>query len=154
MWCYFDAFLTLVEPNNYKEALKESCWIEVMQEEIHEFKRLQVCELVPHLDYIMSINLKWIFKVKLDEFRGVLKNKVRLVAKGFRQKEGINFEESFAPVARIEAIRIFAVNASHKNMTVYQMDVNTAFLNDVLREEVYVSQTERFVAQDHPNHVY
>ncbi|GJT41510.1 copia protein [Tanacetum coccineum] len=102
----------------------------------------------------MLINLKWIFKVKLDEFGGVLENKARLVAKGFRQEEGIDFEESFAPVARIEAIRIFISNAAHKNMTVYQIDVNTAFLNDELREEVYVNQPEGFVDQDHPNHVY
>ncbi|GJR15497.1 retrovirus-related pol polyprotein from transposon TNT 1-94 [Tanacetum coccineum] len=102
----------------------------------------------------MLINLKWIFKVKLDEFGGVLKNKARLVAKGYRQKKGIKFEESFAPVGRIEAIRIFLANVTHKNMTVYQMDVKTAFLNGVLREEVYVSQPEGFVDQDHPNHMY
>ncbi|GKD27739.1 retrovirus-related pol polyprotein from transposon TNT 1-94 [Tanacetum coccineum] len=104
MWCYFDAFLTTVEPKNYKEAILDSSWIEAIQEEIHEFERLQVWELVPRPDYIMLINLKWIFKVKRDEFGGVLKSKARLVAKGFRQEEGIDFEESFAPVARIEAI--------------------------------------------------
>nr|GEU32800.1 retrovirus-related Pol polyprotein from transposon TNT 1-94 [Tanacetum cinerariifolium] len=80
--------------------------------------------------------------------------KLMLYAKGFHQEEGIDFEESFALVARIEAIWIFVVNASHKNMTVYQMDVNTSFLNGELREEVYVSQPEGFVDQDHPNHVY
>ncbi|GJZ60718.1 retrovirus-related pol polyprotein from transposon TNT 1-94 [Tanacetum coccineum] len=110
--------------------------IEAIQEEIHEFDRLQVWELVPRPDCIMLINLKWIFKVKLDEFGGVLKNKARLVAKGYRYEEGIDFEESFAPVGQIEAIRIFIANATHKNMTVYQMDVKTAFLNGVLREEV------------------
>ncbi|GKC96400.1 retrovirus-related pol polyprotein from transposon TNT 1-94, partial [Tanacetum coccineum] len=76
---------------------------------------------------------------------GVLKNKARLVAQGFRQEEGINFEESFALVARIEAIRIFIANAAHKNMTIYQMDVKTAFLNGKLKEEFYVSQPEGFV---------
>ncbi|GJW26637.1 retrovirus-related pol polyprotein from transposon TNT 1-94 [Tanacetum coccineum] len=104
MWWYFDAFLTSVEPNNYKEALLESSWIEAMQEEIYEFEHLQVWELVPGPDYIMLINLKWIFKVKRDEFSSVFKNKDMLVAKGFRQEEGIDFEKSFAPVARIEAI--------------------------------------------------
>ncbi|GKA62014.1 retrovirus-related pol polyprotein from transposon TNT 1-94 [Tanacetum coccineum] len=99
----------------------------------------------------MLISLKWIFKVKRDEFGGVLKNKARLVAKGFRQEEGIDFEESFAPVARIKAIRIFVANAAHKNMTIYQMDVKTAFLNGELREEVYVSQPEGFVDPDNPN---
>ncbi|GJW89421.1 retrovirus-related pol polyprotein from transposon TNT 1-94 [Tanacetum coccineum] len=92
--------------------------------------------------------------VKLDEFGGVLKNKARLVAKDFRQEEGIDFEESFTPVARIEAIGIFIANAAHKNMTVYQMDVKTAFLNGVLQEVVDVSQPEGFVDQDHPNYVY
>nr|GEU94478.1 retrovirus-related Pol polyprotein from transposon TNT 1-94 [Tanacetum cinerariifolium] len=77
----------------------------------------------------MVITLKWIYKVKLDELGGILKNKARLVARGYRQKEGIDFEESFAPVARLEAIRIFLAYAAHKNMVVYQMDVKTAFLN-------------------------
>ncbi|GJW34755.1 retrovirus-related pol polyprotein from transposon TNT 1-94 [Tanacetum coccineum] len=102
----------------------------------------------------MLIKLKWIYKVKKDEFGGVLKNKARLVAHGYRQEEGIDLEESFAPVARIEAIRIFIANAANKNMTIYQMDVKTAFLNGELREEVYVSQPEGFVDQDKPNHVY
>ncbi|GJY41713.1 retrovirus-related pol polyprotein from transposon TNT 1-94 [Tanacetum coccineum] len=122
IWCYFDAFLTSVEPKNFKQAMTEPSWIDAMQEEIHEFKRL--------------------------------KNKARLVAQGFRQEEGIDFEESFAPVARIEAIRIFVANAAHKNMTIYQMDVKTAFLNGELKEEVYVSQPEGFVDQDNPSHVY
>nr|GFB35362.1 retrovirus-related Pol polyprotein from transposon TNT 1-94 [Tanacetum cinerariifolium] len=95
-----------------------------------------------------------ICKVKLDEYGDVLKNKARLVAKGYRQEDGIDFEESFAPVARIEAIRIFNANATSKNMTVYQMDVKTAFLNGKLKEEVYVSLPECFVDPDHPTHVY
>ncbi|GKD33615.1 retrovirus-related pol polyprotein from transposon TNT 1-94 [Tanacetum coccineum] len=125
-----------------------------MQDEIHEFDRLQVWELVPQLDCVMIIALKWIYKVKLDEYGDVLKNKARLVAKGYRQEEGIDFEESFAPVARIEAIRIFIANAASKNMTIYQMDVKTSFLNGELKEEVYVSQPEGFVDLDHPTHVY
>ncbi|GJY93552.1 retrovirus-related pol polyprotein from transposon TNT 1-94 [Tanacetum coccineum] len=92
--------------------------------------------------------------VKLDELGGILKNKARLVARGYRQEEVIDFEESFAPVARIEAIRIFLAFAAQKNMIVYQMDVKTAFLNGILREEVYVSQPNGFVDQDNPNHVY
>nr|GFC48388.1 retrovirus-related Pol polyprotein from transposon TNT 1-94 [Tanacetum cinerariifolium] len=85
---------------------------------------------------------------------GILENKARLVARGYRQEEGIDFEESFAPVVRIEAIQIFLAYAAHKNMLVYQMDVKTAFLNDNLREDVYVSQPDGFVDQDNPNHVY
>ncbi|GJW67626.1 retrovirus-related pol polyprotein from transposon TNT 1-94 [Tanacetum coccineum] len=106
-----------------------------MQEEFNEFEQLEVWELVPCPDRVMIITLKWIFKVKSDELGGVLKNKDRLVVKGYRQEEGIDFEGSFALVARVEAIRIFIAYAAHKNMTVYQMDVKTAFLNGILREE-------------------
>ncbi|GKB88571.1 retrovirus-related pol polyprotein from transposon TNT 1-94 [Tanacetum coccineum] len=103
MWCYFDAFLSSVKPKNFKQAMTEPSWIDAMQEEIYEFERLEV---------------------KTDEFGRVVKNKARLVAQGFKQEEGIDFEESFASVARIEAIRIFVANAAHKNMTIYQMDDN------------------------------
>nr|GFB04213.1 retrovirus-related Pol polyprotein from transposon TNT 1-94 [Tanacetum cinerariifolium] len=155
LFCYYDAFLTSVEPKTYKEALTQSCWIEAMQEELNEFERLEVWELlVPRPDKVMVITLKWIYKVKLDETGGILKNKARLVARGYHQEKGIDFEESFAPVARLEAIRIFLAYAAHKNMVVYQMDVETAFLNGNLREEVYVSQPDGFVDQDNPNHVY
>nr|GEZ52679.1 retrovirus-related Pol polyprotein from transposon TNT 1-94 [Tanacetum cinerariifolium] len=144
----------LVPNPNFKYAIIEDCWFQAMQDEIHEFDRVQVWELVPQPDCVMIIALKWIYKVKLDEYGYVLKNKARLVAKGYRQEEGIDFEESFAPVARIEAIRIFIANAASKNMTVYQMDVKTAFLNGDLKEEVYVCQLEGFVDPDHPTHVY
>ncbi|GKD88803.1 integrase, catalytic region, zinc finger, CCHC-type containing protein, partial [Tanacetum coccineum] len=90
-----------------------------MQEELNEFERLEVWELVPRPDKVNVITLKWIYKVKLDELGGILKNKARLVACGYRQKEGIDFEESFAPVARLEAIRIFLAFAAHMNMVVY-----------------------------------
>nr|GEW76518.1 retrovirus-related Pol polyprotein from transposon TNT 1-94 [Tanacetum cinerariifolium] len=152
--CYFDAFLSFVEPKSYKDALTESYWIEAMQEELNEFECLKVWELVPHPDYVMVITLKWIYKVKLDEVERVLKNKAHLVARSYHQKEGINFEESFSLVARLEAIRIFIAFAAHMSMVVYQMDVKTAFLNGILREEVYVSQPNGFVDPDNPNHVY
>nr|GEV79764.1 retrovirus-related Pol polyprotein from transposon TNT 1-94 [Tanacetum cinerariifolium] len=107
-----------------------------------------------NFDKVMVITLKWIYKVKLDELGGILKNKARLVARGYRQEEGIDFEESFAPVPRLEAIRIFLAYVAHKNMVVYQMDVKTAFLNGNLREEVYVSQPNGFVDPDNLNHVH
>ncbi|GKA74212.1 retrovirus-related pol polyprotein from transposon TNT 1-94 [Tanacetum coccineum] len=132
MWCYFDAFLTLVEPKNFKQAMTKPSLIDAMQEEIHEFERLKVWELVPYPDNVFLIKLKWINKVKTDE----------------------SGRESFAPVARIEAIRIFVANAAHKNMTIYQMDVKTDFLNGKLKKEVYVSQPEVFVDQNNPSHVY
>nr|GEU58098.1 retrovirus-related Pol polyprotein from transposon TNT 1-94 [Tanacetum cinerariifolium] len=111
-----------IEPKNYKDALTQACWIKAMQEELYEFKRLEVWKLVSRPDKVMVITLKWIYKVKLDELGGILKNKARLVARGYRQEEGIDFEESFAPVARLDAIRIFLAYAAHMNMIIYQMD--------------------------------
>ncbi|GJU81779.1 retrovirus-related pol polyprotein from transposon TNT 1-94 [Tanacetum coccineum] len=132
----------------------EPSWIDAMQEEIHEFERLQVWELVPCPDKVMLIKLKWIYKVKTNKFGGVLKYKAILVAQGFRQEEGIDFEESFAPDSRTKAIRIFVANASNTDMMIFQMDVKTAFLSGELKEEVYVSQPKGFVDQDNPSHVY
>nr|GEW98179.1 hypothetical protein [Tanacetum cinerariifolium] len=140
--------------HNYKDALTQACWIEAMQEELHEFKHLKVWELVPRPDKVMVITLKWIYMVKLDELGGILKNKARLVTRGYRQEEGIDFKESFALVARLDAIRIFLAYAAHMNMIVYQMDVKMAFLNGILREEVYVRQPDGFVDQDNLIHVY
>nr|GEU35776.1 retrovirus-related Pol polyprotein from transposon TNT 1-94 [Tanacetum cinerariifolium] len=131
LFCYYDAFLTSVKPKTYKDALTQSGWIEAMQEELNEFERLEVWELVPRPDKVMVITLKWIYKVKLDELG-----------------------DSFASVARLEAKRIFLAYVTHKNMAVYQMDVKTAFLNGNLREEVYVSQPDGFMDPDNPNHVY
>ncbi|GKC25734.1 retrovirus-related pol polyprotein from transposon TNT 1-94, partial [Tanacetum coccineum] len=111
-------------------------------------------ELVPHPDHVMIITLKWIYKVKLDELGGVLKNKAQLVVRGYCQEEGIDFEESFTLVARLKAIHIFLTFVAHMNMVVYQMDVKTAFLNGILREKVYVSQSDGFLDSENPNHVY
>ncbi|GJS66498.1 retrovirus-related pol polyprotein from transposon TNT 1-94 [Tanacetum coccineum] len=135
IWCCFDAFLTSVEPKNFKQAMTEPSWIDAMQEEIYKFQRLEAWELVPSPDKVLLIKLKWIYKVKTDEFNRVLKNKASLVAQGFRQEKRIDFQESFASVARIEAIRIFVANAAHKNMTIYQIDVKTDFLNGELKKE-------------------
>nr|GEZ32440.1 retrovirus-related Pol polyprotein from transposon TNT 1-94 [Tanacetum cinerariifolium] len=108
----------------------------------------------PSINKVMLIKLKWIYKVKTDEFREVLKNKARLVVQEFKQEEGINFKESFASVARIEANHIFVADAANKNMTIFQMDVKTTFLNGELKEEVYIPQPEGFVDHDNPSHVY
>ncbi|GJX63437.1 retrovirus-related pol polyprotein from transposon TNT 1-94 [Tanacetum coccineum] len=133
-----------VIPTIVHTAAPNSEHIEAMQEELNEFEHLEVWELVPRLDKVMVITLKWIYKVKLNELGGILKNKARLVARGYRQEEGIDFEESFATVARLDAIRIFLAFAAHMNMIVYQMDVKRAFLNDILREEksAAISSTE------------
>nr|GEX18147.1 integrase, catalytic region, zinc finger, CCHC-type, peptidase aspartic, catalytic [Tanacetum cinerariifolium] len=154
LFCYYNEFLTYVEPKMYKDDLTQSYWIEAMQEELNEFERLEVWEIVPRPNKVMVITLKWIYKVKLGELRGILKNKARLVARGYRQEEEIDFEKSFASVTRLEAIRIFLAYAAHKNMVIYQMDMKTEFLNGNLREEVYVSQSDGFVDPDNPNHLY
>ncbi|GJZ73802.1 retrovirus-related pol polyprotein from transposon TNT 1-94, partial [Tanacetum coccineum] len=144
----------IVEPKNIKEAMVDSAWIEAMQEELHQFDRLQVWELVDKPFGKNVIKLKWLWKNKKDEDQTVIRNKARLVAKGYAQEEGIDFEESFAPVARLEAVRIFVAYAAHKSFPIYQMDVKTAFLNGPLKEEVYVAQPDGFVDPDHPEKVY
>ncbi|GJS35941.1 retrovirus-related pol polyprotein from transposon TNT 1-94 [Tanacetum coccineum] len=154
LWCFYHYVLSKVKPKNFKTVVTEACWFEAMQEEIHEFDRLQVWELVPKLECVMIISLKWIYKVKLDEYGDVMKNKARLVAKRYHQEKDIDFKESFAPVARIEAIRFFISNAASKNMIIYQMDVKTVFLNVELKEKVYISRLKGFVDLDHLTHIY
>nr|GFC29792.1 copia protein [Tanacetum cinerariifolium] len=125
-----------------------------MQEELFQFKRLDVWVLVPAPDNISPLTLKWLFENKHDEEQTVIRNKYRLVVRGYRQKEGIDFKESLASVARMEAIRIFLAYVAHKSFTVFQMDVKTAFLHGSLKEDVYVCQPEGFIDADHPSHVY
>ncbi|GJX73556.1 copia protein [Tanacetum coccineum] len=134
--------------------MADSACIESMQEELHQFDRLDVWELVDKPLYENVINLKWLWKNKRGEENTIIRNKSRLVAKGYAQKEGIDFEESFAPVARLEAIRLFIAYAAHKSFTVYQMDVKTTFLYGPLKEEVYVNQPDGFVNPYHPDKVY
>ncbi|GJW16413.1 retrovirus-related pol polyprotein from transposon TNT 1-94 [Tanacetum coccineum] len=143
-----------IEPKNIKEAMADHSWIESMQDELNHFERLQVWELVPRPEEKNIIALKWLWKNKCDAENIVVRNKTRLVAKGYRQEEGIDFEESFAPVARLEAVRMFIAYAAHKNITIFQMDVKTAFLNGPLKDEVYVSQPEGFINPEFPDHVY
>ncbi|GJQ95897.1 retrovirus-related pol polyprotein from transposon TNT 1-94 [Tanacetum coccineum] len=152
--CMFALTVSIVEPKNIKEAMADSAWIEAMQDELHQFDRLKVWELVDKPFGKMIIKLKWLWKNKKDEDQTVIRNKARLVAKGYAQEEGIDFEESFAPVARLEAVQIFVAHAAHKSFPIYQMDVKTAFLNGLLKEEVYVAQPEGFVDPDHPEKVY
>ncbi|GJS01194.1 gag-pol polyprotein [Tanacetum coccineum] len=134
--------------------MADSAGIEAMQEEIHQFYRLDVWELVDKPLCKNVINMKWIWKNKRDEENIVIRNKARLVAKGYAQKEGIDFEESFALVARLEAVRLFVAHATHKSFPVYQMDVKTTFLYEPLKEEVYVNQPDWFIDPYHPDQVY
>ncbi|GJR58552.1 retrovirus-related pol polyprotein from transposon TNT 1-94 [Tanacetum coccineum] len=148
--CMFALTVSIVEPKNIKEAMADPAWIEAMQEELYQFDRLQVDK--PFGKNV--IKLKWLWKNKKDEDQTVIRNKARLVAKGYAQEEGIYFEESFAPVARLEAVRIYVAYAAHKSFPIYQMDVKMTFLNGPLKEEVYVAQPDGFVDPDHPDKVY
>ncbi|GJX54437.1 retrovirus-related pol polyprotein from transposon TNT 1-94 [Tanacetum coccineum] len=124
-----------------------------MQDKLHQFERLKVWELVPRPEGKNIIAVKWLWK-KNDAKNIVIQNKSRLVAKGYKQEKGIDFKESFASVARLEAVRMFIAFAAQKNITIFQMDVKTAFLNGPLKEEVYVSQPDGFIDLDFPDHVY
>ncbi|KAJ9544738.1 hypothetical protein OSB04_024445 [Centaurea solstitialis] len=125
-----------------------------MQEELAEFIRNNVWLLVPRPRKRTIIGSKWIFRNKLDEIGTIIRNKARLVAQGYRQEEGIDYDETFAPVARLEAIRLFLAFAAHMNFKVFQMDIKNAFLNGKLNEEVYVAQPPGFVDPKFPDHVY
>nr|GEV75150.1 retrovirus-related Pol polyprotein from transposon TNT 1-94 [Tanacetum cinerariifolium] len=121
------------EPANVDEALKDANWVSTMQDELDQFARLKVWRLVPRPDDKTIIKTKWIFKNKKDESSLVIRNKARLVAVGYCQQEGIDYDETFAPVAQIGDIRLFLAYAAHKDFTVFQMDVKTAFLNGILK---------------------
>ncbi|GJV85112.1 retrovirus-related pol polyprotein from transposon TNT 1-94 [Tanacetum coccineum] len=129
--CMFALIVSTVEPKNIKEAMADSAWIEAMQEELYQFDRLQVWELIDKPFGKIIIKLKWLCSGR-----------------------GIVFEESFASVARLEAVRIFIAYVAHKSFLIYQMDMKMTFLNGPLKEEVYVSQSNRFVNLDHTEKVY
>lgn len=141
-------------PQNVSEALNNQFWLNAMKEEISQIEKNKTWELVPRPDNKNVIGGKWIFRNKLDESGKVVRNKARFVCKGYAQQEGIDFGETFAPVARLESIRMFLAYASYKNFTVYQMDVKTAFLNGYLEEEVYMEQPEGFESSEYPGYVY
>ncbi|GJZ85311.1 putative ribonuclease H-like domain-containing protein [Tanacetum coccineum] len=152
--CLFSCFLSQEEPKTISQALQDESWVEAMQEELLQFKLQKVWVLVDLASRKKVIGTKWVFRNKRDERSIVVKNKARLVAQGFRQEEGIDYDEVFAPVARIEAIRLFLAFASYIGFTVYQIDVKSAFLYSTIKEEVYVHQPPGFVDPAHPNKVY
>ncbi|GJS39187.1 putative ribonuclease H-like domain-containing protein [Tanacetum coccineum] len=152
--CLFACFLSQFEPRKVSEALEDGSWVEAMQEELLQFKLQQVWVLVDLPNGAKVIGTKWVYRNKKDERGVVVRNKARLVAQGHRQEEGIDYDEVFAPVARIEAIRLFLAFASFMGFIVYQMDVKSAFLYGTIDEEVYVSQPPGFVDPDHPTKVY
>ncbi|GJV12589.1 ribonuclease H-like domain-containing protein [Tanacetum coccineum] len=152
--CLFACFLSQEEPKRVSKALSDPAWVEAMQEELLQFKLQNVWVLVDLPKGHRAIGTKWVYRNKKDERGIVVRNKARLVAQGHTQEEGIDYDEVFAPVARIEAIRIFLAYASFMGFTVYQMDVKSAFLYGQIEEEVYVCQPPGFEDPDHPDKVY
>ncbi|GJR60689.1 putative ribonuclease H-like domain-containing protein [Tanacetum coccineum] len=144
----------LEEPKKVIHALKDPSWIKTMQEELLQFKLQEVWTLVDLPNGKRAIGTKWVFRNKKDERGIVIRNKARLVAQGYTQEEGIDYDEVFAPVARIEAIRLFLAYASFKDFMVYQIDVKSAFLYGKIEKEVYVCQPPGFEDPDFPDKVY
>ena len=148
------ALLSTIEPQCFNEASKDKDWVAAMNEELDQIEKNSTWELVPRPSDKNIIGSKWVFKNKLNEQGKIVRNKARLVCKGYAQVEGKDFDETFAPVARMEAIRMFLAYACHKRFKVYQMDVKSAFLNGNLEEEVYMEQPEGFSLTDKPDYVF
>ena len=143
-----------MKPKKIEEALTDPDWVVAMKEELNQFEHQKFWKLVPRPQNIKVIDTRWVFRNKLDEEGIVTRNKSRLVAKGFSQAEGIDYDETFAPVARLEAIRMFLPFDAHSNFKVYQMDVKSTFLNGELDEEVYVERPPGFEDPDFLDFVY
>ena len=151
-FCEHYSFVSSIEPFRVEEALLDPDWVLAMQEELNNFKRNEVWTLVPRPKQNV-VGTKWVFRNKQDEHGVVTRNKARLVAKGYAQVAGLDFEETFAPVARLESIRILLAYAAHHSFRLYQMDVKSAFLNGPIKEEVYVEQPPGFEDERYPDHV-
>jgi hypothetical protein len=147
------ALLSTIEPNCFEEASKDEFWNKAMDEELDQIEKNDTWELVPRPKNKNVIGTKWVFRNKLNEDGQVTRNKARLVCKGYAQIEGIDFEETYAPVARMEAICFLLAYACSKNVKVYQMDIKSAFLNGELEEEVYIEQPEGFQLSENTDYV-
>jgi len=148
------AMISHIERRNIHEAICEESWAKAMKEELSQFEKNEVWNLVSKPQGHSIIGTRWVFRNKLNKEGKVIRNKARLVAEGYNQQEGNEYDETFAPVARLEAIRILLAYASHKNIKLFQMDVKCDFLNGILNEEVYVHQRPGFENTDKPNHVF
>jgi hypothetical protein len=151
-FCEHYSFVSSIEPFRVEESLQDLDWVLAMQEELNNFKRNELWSLVPRPKQII-VGTKWVFRNKQDEHVVVTRNKARLVAKGYAQVAGLVFEETFAPIARLESIRILLAYAAHHSFKLFQMDVKSAFLNVPIKEEVYVEQSPDFEDDRYPDHV-
>jgi hypothetical protein len=152
-FCEHYSFVSSIEPYRVDDALRDSDWVLAMQEELNNFTRNEVWHLVPHPNQNV-VGTKWVFRNKQDAHGVVIRNKAQLVAKGYSQVEGLDFGETYAPVARLESIRILLAYATYYGFKLYQMDMKSAFLNGPIKEEVYVEQSPGFEDSEYPNHVY
>ena len=148
------AFTSQIEPRKVDEALLEVEWVNAMHDELEQFERNKVWSLVPHPEHQNVIGTKWIFKNKLNEEGKIVRNKARLVAQGYVQEEGIDYKETYAQVARLDAIRLLLSFACANDFRLFQMDVKSAFLNGIIKEEVYVEQPLGFENDEHPDQVF
>ena len=146
--------LSLIEPTTVDEALSDDGWILAMQEELIQFQRNHVWDMVPKPQKKNIIGTKWVFRDKMNEQGQVVRNKARLVSQGYSQQEDIDYTEPFAPVARLEEIRLLLSYAVNHGIILYQMDVKSAFLNGVISEEVFVNQPPCFQDLKYLDHVY
>jgi hypothetical protein len=146
------SFVSSIEPYRVEYALRDTDWVLAMQEELNNFTRNEVWHLVPRPNQNV-VGTKWVFRNKQDEHGVVTRNKARHVAKGYSQVEGLDFDETYAPVARFESICILLAYATYHGFKLYQMDVKSAFLNGPIKEEVYVEQPPGFEDSEYPNHV-
>jgi hypothetical protein len=152
-FCEHHSFVSSIEPYRVEDALRDSDSVLAMQEELNNFMRNEVWHLVPHPNQNV-IGTKWVFRNKQDEHGVVTRNKARLVAKGYSQVKGLDFGETYAPVAMLESIRILLAYATYHGFKLYQMDMKSVFLNGPIKEEVYVEQPPDFEDSEYPNHVY
>ncbi|BBH05150.1 transposable element gene [Prunus dulcis] len=146
--------LCIMEPEKFDDAAKDESWMKAMKDELSMIEKNATWELVDRPTDKPIIGVKWVFKTKLNLDGSVQKNKARLVAKGYAQKPGVDYNETFAPVARLDTIRTLVALAAQKNWKLYQLDVKSAFLNGVLEEEVYVDQPDGFVVKGSEDKVY
>ncbi|GJU92396.1 putative reverse transcriptase domain-containing protein [Tanacetum coccineum] len=144
----------MLQPKNVNDALKDKSWIIAMQEELNKFITNDVWELVAHPKYTTIIGTKWVYRNKLNENGIVSRNKARLVAQGYNQQEGIDYDETYVLVARLESIRILLSYACALDFKLFQIDVKSAFLNGFINEEVYVTQPSGFIDFEKPNRAY
>nr|GEX20724.1 retrovirus-related Pol polyprotein from transposon TNT 1-94 [Tanacetum cinerariifolium] len=144
----------VIEPKNINEALNDKSWVIAMQEELNKFVSNDIWELVPNTMNMTIIGTKWVFRNKLEKNGVASRTKSRLVSQGYNQQEGIDYDQTYAPIARLESIRILLAYACTLNFKLFQMDVKSAFLNGFINEEVYMAQPLRFINFAKPNHVY